>query len=424
MSLFDWIGSLGRPASEKAVWAMMSGGNHAEKTVTVDTVQNLSTAWSCGRLIEGTASTLPLNIMRRVNGKVEVATDHPVQQVLKFSPNASQTPVEFKRGMIQSLIFRGMAYALKEMSGDDLVALTPIDYERCQPIRLANGQLRYRVTDRLGRQREVTPDEMFVIKGPTDNRDIDVGMSVVTYGRQTFGNAIAVEETVGRQYAKGLRQRGFFYTENPAARLDADKREQFKAIIDQFTGSQNAGATMLLEGGFKWQAMEMNPADWEMLATRGFNVEEICRWFQVPPIMIGHSEKTTSWPAGSEALRRFFRDFTMLPHLTTIEQAIDARLLTMEDRLNGYYAKFSTEGLMRGDAQARGELYSSALQNGWMTRDEVRELEDWPSIGETDGGALHTVQANLVPLDGLRDYTERTANAGTPPNPPEPTPGV
>ena len=120
-----------------------------------------------------------------------------------------------------------------------------------------------------------------------------------------------------------------------------------------------------------------------------------------------------------------FRDFCLMPYLTRIEQAIDTRLLTAEDRRAGYYAKFSSEGLLRGNVDARSKLYSSALQNGWMTRDEVRELEEWDAI-TGGGGELLTVQQNLTPLSMLqREAEARTmTNGGTPPSPTQPTPGV
>lgn len=406
--------------------ALVSADNHAEKNVNADTVLNLSTVWACQRLISGTIATLPLHIMQRgENGRRRLAKEHPVSEVLRGKPNATQTPVEFMEGTVASLVGRGMGYARKDTLGGDLIGLRPWAYDRCTPERTARGALFYKLINRDGTQDEVSPDEMWVLKGFTDNEEPDLAMSALTYGRQTFGNAIAAEEAYGKQMSKGLRQRGFFYTENPAARLDPDKREQFQAIIDRFTGSSNAGATMLLEGGFKWQGMDIDPKDFEMLSSRGFNIEEICRWFQVPPLMIGHTDKMTSWPGGQEGMRRDFLDLCLMPYLTRIEQAINVRLLTAEDRRAGYYAKFSSEGLLRGNTEARAALYSSALQNGWMNRDEVRELEDW-DVMESEGGDVYTVQQNLTPLPMLQAEAEaRTMkNNGTPPEPTEPTPGV
>lgn len=426
-SFWGRVGQVFRLSGPIPFGAFFSGDNYAQKTVTVDTVLNLSTAWACSRLISGTLATLPLHVMQRDdNGKRRLAKDHPVSEVLRGRPNANQTPVEFKEGMFASLVLHGMAYARKERLNGDLVALQPLDYDKCVPMRRESGKLFYKVTRRDGTQYEAEPDDIFVLKGFTDNRDPDIGLSTIAYGRQTFGNAIAVEETVGRQYAKGLKQPGFFYTENPAARLDDTKRAQFQAIIDKFTGSANSGATMLLEGGFKWQSMGINPADFEMLATRGMNGEEVCRWFQVPPPMVGLFDKMTSWPGGQQGMRADFRDFCLLTYITRFEEACNERLLTREDRMAGYFVKLSSEGLLRGDLAARTEHYSSALQNGYLNRDTVRELEDWDVMDKGEGGQIYTVQQNLTPLNMLQEEAEaRTMkNAGTPPEPVVPTPGV
>lgn len=427
-SFWGRVGQVFRLSGPVPFGGFFVGGNYAQKTVNVDTVLNLSTAWACSRLISGTLATLPLHVMQRDDkGVRRLAKDHPVSELLRGRPNANQTPVEFKEGMFASLVLNGMAYAKKVRVAGEVVALQPWDYDRCTPMRGENGALYYQMTNRDGTKDEVAPDDVFLLKGFTNNRDPDIGLSTIAYGRQTFGNAIAVEETVGRQYAKGLKQPGFFYTENPAVKLDADKRAQFQKIIDAFTGSENAGATMLLEGGFKWQSMGIKPDDWEMLATRGVNVEEVCRWFQVPPLMVGHTEKTTSWPGGAAGMRADFRDFCLLTYITRFEEACNLRLLSRDDRMAGFYVKLSSEGLLRGDLAARTEHYSSALQNGYLNRNEVRELEDWDVMEDADAGNLFTVQQNLTPLAMLQEEAEArtmSGNAGTPPEPVVPTPGV
>lgn len=425
-SFWGRVGQVFRLSGPIPFGAFFSGANYAQKAVTVDTVLNISTAWACSRLISGTLATLPLHVMQRQEGnKRRLAKDHPISELLRGQPNANQTPVEFKEGMFASLVLRGMAYARKVRLASDIVALQPLDYDLCVPMRRENGALYYKVTHKDGTQEEVRPDDIFVLKGFTDNREPDLGMSTIAYGRQTFGNTIAVEETVGRQYAKGLKQPGFFYTDNPAVRLDPEKRAQFQAIIDKHTGSEHAGSQLLLEAGFKWQSMQINPADFEMLATRGLNGEEVCRWFGVPPPMVGLFDKMTSWPGGQQGMRSDFRDFCLLTYITRFEEACNMRLLSRADRMAGYYVKLSSEGLLRGDLAARTEHYASALQNGYLNRDTVREIEDY-DVMEGEGGDLYTVQQNLTPLGMLQEEAEaRTmTNTGTPPAPTVPTPGV
>jgi HK97 family phage portal protein len=169
-------------------------------------------------------------------------------------------------------------------------------------------------------------------------------------------------------------------------------------MIAQFAGSVNAGKTMVLEAGMKYQQVSMTPEDAQMLQTRAFNVEEICRWFRVPPFMVGHTEKTTSWGTGIEQQMIGFLTFTLLPWIKRIEQSINRWLLKANER-RVYFAKFNPEGLLRADSAARAAFYSTMTQNGIMDRDECREKENLPKRG--GNAAELTVQSNMLPIDKL-----------------------
>lgn len=141
----------------------------------------------------------------------------------------------------------------------------------------------------------------------------------------------------------------------------------------------------------------INPDDAQLLESRVFSIEEVCRWFGVPPSMIGCTDKASSWASSSEQLNLWFLQYGLRPWLKRIEQAIWLQLLTPAEQLR-YYAEFNVEGLLRADTQSRTNFYSTALQNGWMNRNEVRRLENLPVI---DGGEIFTAQSNLLPLDQL-----------------------
>lgn len=147
-----------------------------------------------------------------------------------------------------------------------------------------------------------------------------------------------------------------------------------------------------------YQGITLNPEDAQMLESRSFSIEEICRWFRVPPFMVGHSEKSTSWGSGIEQQMIGFLTFTLAPWLRRVEQAISKDLLTPGERTR-YYPKFAVEGLLRADSAARGAFYSVMVNNGILTRDEVRELEDREPMG--GNAAVLTVQTALAPLDSL-----------------------
>lgn len=145
------------------------------------------------------------------------------------------------------------------------------------------------------------------------------------------------------------------------------------------------------------QALTMDPEDAQLIETRGFNVDQVCRIFRVPPFMVGHTQNSTSWGTGLEQQQIGFLTFAMRPYLVRIEQSIRKQLLKPSER-SSFYAEFVIEGLMRADSSGRAALYTSAGQNGWMTRNEMRRRENLPPI---EGGDTLTVQSNLVPLDQL-----------------------
>ncbi|MEM7935548.1 phage portal protein, partial [Morganella morganii subsp. sibonii] len=152
---------------------------------------------------------------------------------------------------------------------------------------------------------------------------------------------------------------------------------------------------MVLEGGMKYNNVTMNPEAAQMLESRTFSIEEICRWFRVPPFMVGHMDKQSSWASSVEGMNMQFLTNTLRPLLVNIEQEISRCLLNDDD---DYYAEFSVEGLLRADSAGRSAYYTTSLQNGWMSRNDVRRLENLPPI---DGGDIYTVQLNLTPIDQL-----------------------
>ncbi|MEY0729798.1 phage portal protein, partial [Providencia rettgeri] len=177
--------------------------------------------------------------------------------------------------------------------------------------------------------------------------------------------------------------------------LNDEQRERIRSYLLSFVGSKNAGKMMVLEGGMKYNNVTMNPEAAQMLESRAFSIEEICRWFRVPPFMVGHMDKQSSWASSVEGMNMQFLTNTLRPLLVNIEQEISRCLLSGDD---DYYAEFSVEGLLRADSAGRAAYYTTSLQNGWMSRNDVRRLENLPPI---DGGDIYTVQLNLTPIDQL-----------------------
>ncbi|AIO68236.1 MULTISPECIES: phage portal protein [pseudomallei group] len=397
---------LGVPISltDGSFWSAWGGlESSSGETVTVDSAMQLSAAWACVRLIAETVATLPLNLHQKgADGTRSLAISHQLYEVLHNQPNADNTAVEFWEVIVASMLLWGNGYARKLRSAGTIIGLELMLPQRMTVKRLTTGALQYTYRDIDGSGLVLTEDDVLHFRGFSLNGWM--GVSVIAYAREVFGNAIAANKTSSSVFKNGLRPSGVLSTDQV---LQKDKREEIRgSLAAQFGGAMQAGKTMVLEAGMKYQAITMNPGDVQLLETKAFNVEEICRWFRVPPFMVGHSEKSTSWGTGIEQQMIGFLTFALRPWLTRIEQAIRRGCLTPQERTK-YFAQFSVEGLLRADSAGRASFYSTMTQNGIMTRDECRAKENLPPM---DGNAaVLTVQSALLPIDKLGERTAAAA---------------
>jgi HK97 family phage portal protein len=379
-------------------WTVFFGGSsYSGKSVTTDTAMNVAAFWRCVRLISETIGTLPLELYRKEkDGSRTLAEDHHYHDLFKESPNADQTAVEYWEGQGAALCLAGNGYSLLGFSGKRLVSITPLDPYDCRPVRLPDGRKIFRVTDR-GKTEDLPEDKIFHVKG--FGTDIDIGLSPVSYARHTLGEALAAMEASGSVFANGMKAPGFFVMPAGAGTLDATQRKQAeKTLVDRFTGKDATGKAGILEGGVKWESVSMNFEDAQMVQMRGFNVEEVCRWMGVPPILAGHSPSgQTMWGSGVEQIMLAWLVLGLRAYLKRIESAFQKRILRPEER-KLYKAELNVEALLRADSRTRSELFASAAQNGRMTRNEIRALDNYRPL---PGGDVLTVQSNLVPLDQL-----------------------
>lgn len=392
MNLRAWLGkTIG--LSDGSFWAAFFGADSASgKNVTAATALNVSACWACVRLLSETVGTIPLNLYERLpDGQRREASDHPLYDLLHFSPNADQTPAEFWEGRVFGLSLHGNGLARKVIGlKDRIVSLEHIPVDRVQP-RWVDGRLRYRYTW-LGKEFDLDERETFHVRGFGDNPYW--GLSPIAFGRHSLGNALAADEAAAKMFANGGQPSVIVKTDKF---LTDAQRQNWNKSLEEFKGSQNAGKWMTLEGGFDFEQLSMNPEDMQMLESRAFNVEDVCRWFRVPPFMIGHTEKSSSWGTGLEQQTIGFLTFALAPYLIRIQQRINKSLLSPSDRRR-FYAEFNIEALLRADSAARAAFYAAMTQNGMMTRAEGRRKENLRFI---EGSDVLTVQSNLVPLDKL-----------------------
>ncbi|MGU9759144.1 phage portal protein [Serratia marcescens] len=389
-ALLNWLG-VPISLTTGTFWQEWFGTSSSGKVVTADKAMQLSAVWACIRLLSESVSTLPMKVYRReADGSRKLAQDHPAYQVLCRRPNLEMTPSRFMLMVVASICLRGNAFIEKKMIGRKLVALNPLLPQNMVVKRLDAGQLQYTYTED-GKKRVIPVDRMMHIRG--FGLDGVCGMMPLSSGRDVFGAAMAVDESAAKIFENGLQTSGYISSK---VALNKEQRERLREYLAAFAGSKNAGKMMVLEGDLSYQNVTMNPEDAQMLESRAFSIEEICRWFRVPPFMVGHVTKQSSWASSVEGMNLIFLTNTLRPLLVNIEQEISRCLLDSDE---DYFAEFSVEGLLRADSVGRAAYYTTALQNGWMSRNDVRRLENLPPI---PGGEIYTVQLNLTPLEDLK----------------------
>lgn len=381
-------------AQRTGVQHEMPSGNAYEETTSIgpDAALQVSTVWACVKLLVETIASLPLFVYRTDSaGQRVMVRDDQLYAVLHDSPNRRMTAQEFWEFMLLNLVLRGNAYARVERDTKGRAyALWPMAADQVEVKVMPDGSLVY----------AYVLDSATLIYGEEDILHIKgigngvVGMSPLDYMRASVGLAISAQNHTAAIYRKQARRPGVLMTDKV---LSKEQREALRTSFgDIATGSQRE--LYILEANFKFEPINMSPADIQLLETRRFAVEDLARWFGVPSVLINDTSKTTTWGTGVEQIIEGFYKFTLRPQLERIEQAIARRVLTSAQRASGLHAEFSFDALLRSNMKDRFELYAKGVQNGITTRNECRQLENLPPIA---GGDALTAQVNLVPIDML-----------------------
>ncbi len=367
------------------------GEAHSGEAVSESRAMALSAVWGCVNLYAGIHGTLPAFVYKTKEGDArEIDQSHPLYRIIHDSPNAEQTASDFWEAMAMSLELRGNAYARIMRSGARIVSLLPI-YADVSTRRLASGDIEYAWSED-GKTYRLTQEEVFHIRGPGGHPL--GGMSTLTFARHSFGLALAIDKAAGKTFANGLRPSGILRFKEFLSKENRAIAET--AMITKFASAENAGRPMVLEGGAEWQQLSLSPEDAQMLQSRAFSVEEICRFFGVPPFLIGHNEKSSGYPKSLEQQLLLFKTTALHRRINRIEQAIEKQLLTPADRGAGVSVEFSMEAFLRGDSTTRANYYRSMTSIGAMTINEVRRLENLPPV---EGGDVPRMQMQNIPID-------------------------
>lgn len=367
-------------------------------TVTTDTALQLSSVWACTRLLSETVASLPLNLYREnKNGSPSLMSDDPLYAVLHDRPNSMMTSLEFREAMMTNLVLLGNAYARIQRQGETesslggaITGLWPIPAGQMSPEVLLDGSVVYIHTTEQG-TKVYAKDRILHIKLFGNGL---VGLSPLGYARNCIGAAIAMDERAATFFANGAK---------PSGVLMVDKvltTEQRKAIRDNFAELEtgNEDRLFVLEAGAKYEQTSISPQDSQLLESRRFQLEDVCRFFGVPSFLVNDTEKTTTWGSGIEQMMLGFYTLTMRPYLERWEAAMYNALLTPAQRAQGYYIEFDFDSLLRADMTGRANYYSQMVQNGILNRNEVRARENLPPFA---GGETYTAQVNMAPVGSL-----------------------
>lgn len=401
MSILSGIFKSRAPTNRTAgsAYSFFMGMSAAGKRVNERTAMQTSAVYACVRVISESVASLPLHLYRyKDDGGKEKAIDHPLYHLLHDEPNPEMTAYSFFETALTHLLLWGNFYAQIIRNGKgEVVSLYPLMPDRMNVDRDENGRLYYEYTltsdDPNGKNKSsilLKPEDVFHVPGLSF--DGLQGYSPISMAKGAIGLGIAAEEYGSKFYANGAAPSGVL--EHPGTLKDPSKvRESW---TQTFGGSANSNKVAVLEEGMKYTPISINPSEAQFLDTRKFQVTEICRIYKVPPHMVADLEKSSFSNIEQQSLE--FVQYTLRPWLTRLEQAMYRRLFTEEEKKR-YFFRFNVDGLLRGDYQSRMNGYAVGRQNGWMSANDIRELEDLDRIPEEQGGDLYLINGNMTKLE-------------------------
>ncbi len=393
-------------------YAFFMGGTTSGKTVTERSAMQMTAVYSCVRILSEAVAGLPLHLYKYTDsGGKAMALDHPLYHLLHDEPNPEMSSFVFRETLMTHLLLWGNAYAQIIRNGkNEVVALYPLMPNKMSVDRDENGKLYY--TYYRGQDEAIKNKEFAVTLPPSDVLHIPglgfdglVGYSPIAMAKNAIGMAIACEEYGAKFFANGAAPGGVL--EHPGTIKDPQRvRDSWQST---FGGSGNANKIAVLEEGMKYTPIGISPEQAQFLETRKFQINEIARIFRVPPHMVGDLEKSSFSNIEQQSLE--FVKYTLDPWVIRWEQSIQRSLLSADEK-SRYFVKFNLDGLLRGDYQSRMNGYAIGRQNGWMSANDIRELENLDRIPAEDGGDLYLINGNMLPLKNAGAFANTPTDDG------------
>jgi len=385
-------------ASTQATNDLFARPTSSGVSITSGNAMQISTVFSCIRVLGESVGGLPLHLIEEKDGKKNKAKNHPLYNILYLQPNNETVAFNYYETIIAHLCLRGNHYSqiVRDRAGR-IIELIPLNPASVTKSRIENGDIKYFYQNGTIK-RIFDKHEIFDVLGLS--LDGFTGVSPISYQRESLGLSKATEQYGAKYFDNNAKPSGIL--EIPETLSEDAYQRLSKSWNDRHGGIANSNKTALLEGGAKWKQISLSNEDSQFLDTRKFQRSEICGIFRVPPHMIADLEKATFSNIEHQSIE--FAIHSLRPYLVRIEQAISSQLLSATDRVT-YYPKFNMEGLLRGDTKSRYESYNLARNMGVMSANDIREKED---LNPIENGDIYLQPMNMVEA-GKEIIDEQTA---------------
>ncbi len=397
-----------------SVYEFFFGSTSSGKPVNEHTAMQITAVYSCVRILAETVAGLPLHVYKyNDSGGKEKYLQHPLYKLLHDEPNPEMTSFSFRETLMTHLLLWGNAYSqiIRNARGE-VIALYPLMPNKMTVDRDKNGRLFYlyqRSTEdapTLGKDNMVYLDPSDVLHIPGLGFDGLVGYSPIAMAKNAVGLSMATEEYGAKFFANGATPGGVL--EHPGTIKDPQKiKESWNAA---YQGSANSHRVAVLEEGMKYQQIGVPPEQAQFLETRKFQINEIARIFRIPPHMLADLEKSSFSNIEQQSLE--FVKYTLDPWVVRWEQTM-CRSLLRESEKPTVFIKFNVDGLLRGDYASRMNGYATARQNGWMSANDIRELENLDRIPVELGGDLYLINGAMTKLQDAGAFAKTTEREET-----------
>lgn len=386
-----------KPITAQALADLLAGGGlRGPRGVGPRNAMKVSAVLACVRAIANSIARMPLVVYERTDTGRERAKGHPIYQLLKLRPNPRMSSFSLRSTLMVNTLLWGNGYAEIVRRGDGRPAsIVPIESDRVMPF-VEDGELRYEVAMPAGERVKLLARDMIHVPGLS--YDGMLGLSVIAHARMTISGSLESDEFASTLLANGLRPSGVL--QHPGKLGDASVRrlrESFQAV---YGGAANAGKPMVLEEGMTWQTTSMPLEDAQFIEGNYFRIEEIARWFNVPPHKIGHLLRSTNNNIEQQSLD--FLSDTLSPWVEAVEQEFNYKLFGMDEER--YYCEHLASSIIQMDANARGQLYERLFRLGSISPDEIRERENMNFLPDGRGRGTWTQSSNMpLPTEAQRD---------------------